>query len=153
MRIIEVLEGKLPDKKTLEHVKKCKECNEFYNYIRQLKREIENIEKLEPSPELEERIISSLKKEPLYLRIFALSLSCLSFIFLIFLPHSFKSFFPRAVLIFSQAFSLCRTLSQVFNFKVCYFILPLILIFILTNSGMLLTLFYIFKKLYREVRV
>lgn len=153
-KLIEILEGEKPDKEVLEHVKRCKSCKEFYNYIIELKEEIKNIEKFKPGEEFEERIISSFLKEPLYPKVFTLMVSSVLFLLIIFAPYLFKFIFLKGIIFFLKIASFCKIFSDVFKFKLCYLIPFFIFSLILVNSGILFISTFLLKKLaFREVKI
>lgn len=153
-KIIEILEGKIIEKEIIEHFEKCKSCKSFYDYILEFKKELEKIEILEPSPYFEEKLISLISKEPVYLKILSLLSSFIIFSFILFLPYLFELFLLKLIIFFSKIMCMCKIFSNVFEFKVCYIILLFIFLFILTNMSILFFSTYLFKKfLFKEVKL
>lgn len=152
--IILILEGREPEKKVKEHIKKCPSCKGFYGYINDLKKEFTNIKKLEPSSDFEEMVLRKVLNEPVYSKVFAFLISSLTFVFIIFIPQFLKSLFPEIVITFSKVMALCDIFSKVFNFKLCYVIPAFIFIFILTNLSILWMSFFLLRKItFKEVRL
>ncbi len=152
-QIIVILEGKELKKNVKEHIKECSSCRGFYEYIIGLKQEFTDITIFEPSSDLEERILKEVLKEPVYNKIFALLISSLTFVFMIFLPHILKSLFPQIIITFSKITTLCQIFSDIFDFKICYMIPAFISLFILTNLFILWASFFFLKKFaFKEVK-
>ncbi|MEO0275744.1 MAG: hypothetical protein ABIM60_03055 [candidate division WOR-3 bacterium] len=145
-KIIELLEGEKLPEEILIHIEKCHSCRDFYNYIVELKNEINKIEKFEPSLNFEEKIIYLILKEPIYLKVFAISLSLFIFLVALFLLYSFKKFLPSFIIFLSKIISLFKIFSSIFEFKIFYVITPIIFTFIITNTILLFILIYLFKK-------
>lgn len=154
-RIIEILDGKELDKEILIHIEKCPFCKDFYNYIIELKNEINNIEKIEPPFNFEEKIMSLILKESSYLKVSALLLSSFTFLSTLFLLYSFKKFLPSFIILSSKIVSLFKVISSIFELKPYYIITPIIFIFIITNIIFFsIILVYLFKKsVLKEVKL
>jgi hypothetical protein len=88
-KILEVLDGEKFSQEILYHIDKCQSCSDFYGYITALKKDLGQMEKLEPSADFNAKVIEKLKQEPAYFRVlafincFAIFISLLSVFFIV----------------------------------------------------------------------
>lgn len=115
--ILEVLDKKELSKEILSHVNKCQSCSNFYGYIAIFKKDLKEIEKLEPSPDFDMRVIEKLKVQPAYWKILTFVSSFVVFISFLFVSLIVKRYFAQIAVFCGKTLKVFEVLSGVFSYS------------------------------------
>lgn len=112
-----ILDGEKLPHQILSHINNCQFCSNFYRDTIDLQRGFSEIEKLEPSPDFDAKLLEKLKAQPSYYKILTFISSFFLFISFLFTSLVVGRYSTQITVFCAKILKIWEVLSGLFSYK------------------------------------